>query len=224
MATKTLFCQHTASATVYASVWNAAGQVLDFNDNTFKTLGSATTPGLALTERSDAGGTGKSLYTGALDLADVNALQDVLSVAISFYVQAGGSPAPSTDATIGDPELLDVRFGDVAGDVTVEFEINVKSTAGLAAQISAWLVHRGAKVALEDVDATPTISVVVREHASGVALFTATGDVDDVYDDRFEIEQATPGFTDDRQYAAEPSIDLNGTVFTGYHSFSVQGA
>jgi hypothetical protein len=106
----------------------------------------------------------------------------------------------------------------------VEFEISVKSTAGLAAQISAWLTIGGELVDIEGLDPTPTLSVTVREHGSGVDLFTATGDASDIFNSRFEIEQALPNFVDDRQYAADVEIDVDGTVYATSHVFTVQGA
>ena len=198
-----------------------AGQVLDFNDNTFKAIGSATTPYAAATERTGINGTGKSSYTIALNLANVNSSEVAQQYLVKWYT--GATPA-TTVTPVKSEAIITVLFGAIAGEVTVEFEINVKSTAGAAAQIGVWLIHRGEKVDLTTIDATPALSVEVREHASGSALFTATGDDTDVFDKRFEVEQASPGFTDDRQYAAEVVVTLGSTVFRGSHSFSVQGA
>lgn len=56
----------------YLAVFNAAGQVLDWSDNTFKALASATTKATAATEQADLGGTGKSAFIKDVDLSLLN--------------------------------------------------------------------------------------------------------------------------------------------------------
>lgn len=57
-----------------------------------------------------------------------------------------------------------------------------------------------------------TATFQVREHGSGSLLFTATADASDLNADEFEVEQSSPGFTDDREYELRVTIVENGVT------------
>lgn len=139
--------EYDASATVYFRLYDSSGNVFDFNDETFKAIGSATTPQVAATERTEMGGTSKSGYQASIDLATVNDTGAVNRYTLKAFLQSGGSPATS-DAAITDGWFhITIQFGGLGEkDVVAQGEISVKSTAGSTAQISAWLEFAGKKI------------------------------------------------------------------------------
>jgi hypothetical protein len=223
MATRPVCLLENSSYAAYVRVYGLTGaqlgQVLDFADNTFKPLGSATTP--YQTATAVASGTGKSLYVANLDLDELN--PDAVDRAYRIQWYNNASPAA------GDvPLAVEAPLRVIAGRaepvrVEVQVELAVKSTAGLAAQLSVWLEIDGQRIPVDDLDATATCSVLVREHGAGAPLFTATGDVSDVTNHVFEIEQASPGFTDDRIFEVTASITVNGTTWSSTHARAVIG-
>lgn len=149
MTTETLTLpEYDAGAAVYFRLYNETGQVFDFDDNTFKTIGAATTPQASCTERTEMGGTGKSGYTVSVDFANVNDTGSVGRYIVKAFLQAGGSPA-ATDAAISDGLSLTVQFGSLGEkDIIAQAEISVKSTAGSTCQISAWLEHAASRISV----------------------------------------------------------------------------
>ena len=219
MATKNLSHHTSGGGNYYIRVFALsgadAGKVLDFSDDTFKSLASATTPYLAATERADMGGFGQSAYTIGLDLAKLNPLAVEKEFVVHWY--EGSSPADAAPAqAIGEPFVVALAK-EGRREWIVQQEINVKSTEGLASQLHVWLEHGGELVDIDGVEATPTMSTSVRMHGAGSALFVVTGDVGDVTDDIFEVEQELPGFTDDRLYAIVASITVNGVTYSSTH-------
>lgn len=147
MTTETIISpQYTESVNIYARIFNAAGLVFDFADNTFKAIGSATTGYVVASELTAMGGTGKSCYSVSVNLANVNNTGAIGRYTLKFYERAGASPA-DTDAAISGELSLTVRFGSLGEkEVLAQAEISVKSTEGVACQITAWLEHGGEKI------------------------------------------------------------------------------
>lgn len=223
MATETfLFDRYPDSSDLYVRVFDESGQVFDFADDTYKaTLAAATTPFLAMTEVADVDGTGYSGYTVAIDLDRLNATGAKKRLILKVYDSA--TPA-ATDVAVSGGKGFTVQFGQLGErDVVAQVEINVKSTEGLAAQVAAWLEHGGQKVPIATVDPAASASVTLREHGSGIDLFTLPLSAAAIESDVFEGEQATPGFTDDRQYEVEVSITENGNTHTSTHRRVVLG-
>lgn len=299
--------EYTASATVFFRLFNSSGQAFDFNDNTFKALVSCTTPYVAGTERTSMGGTGKSCWQASINLANINDTGAIGRYTLKAYMQAGGSPADS-DAAISGGLPLTIQFGELGErEIVCQAEISVKSTAGNACQVSAWLEWGGKKIGIATnggtvftaatsdvitsaghglsngdvlilttsgtlpaglstntpyyvidkttdtfklstsaggsaVDITdtgsgvhkwhnPTATVTVREHESGANLFSKSLNAADLVQTAggtivshvFEGEQASPNFTDDRQYHMEVSITENGVTHTSQHNRVVIG-
>ena len=74
----------------------------------------------------------------------------------------------------------------------------------------------------------PTATVTIREHGSGSNLFSTSLDAADLVNsstvtDIFEDEQASPSFTDDRQYSMIVAITENGITHTSQHNRVVIG-
>lgn len=291
--------EYDASQTVFFRVFDADGNVFDFDDSTFKALASATTPYVAATEQTAMGGTSKSGYTASVDLADLNDTGSKGRYLVKAYSQAGDDPA-DTDPAISDGLSVTVQFGELGErEIVAQGEVSVKSTAGNTAQVSAWLEHGGAKIdvgsnggtvftaATTDtitsaghglsngdvlllttsdtlpaglsadtpyyvinsatdtfqlsttsggsaVDITdtgtgthkwhkPTATVTLREHGSSADLFSLSMDAADLINGVFEAEQASPNFTDDRQYSMIVSITENGNTHTSQHNRVVIG-
>ncbi len=153
MATETLrFDGHDASADAYVRIFNASGQVFDFDDSTFKALASCTTPYQTSTERGDLDGTAFSAYDNAIDLALLNDLPTPQRFTAKWFDNA--SPADSDVAVSGALDFT-VQSGKLGERATIPcFDQNVKSTSGLAAQQAAWLDEEGAVVALSSIGGT----------------------------------------------------------------------
>lgn len=197
------------------------GKVLDFADNTYKTIAASTTPYLVATERTDGDGTGQSSYTRSLDLALVNPLQSPNQYRVRWYASA---TPDNTTAVASEEDAFFCRFGMYGlRDCVVQCELGVKSTAGTTAQAAVWLECGGEKVDIDGVDAAATASIVVREHRSGSNLFTLNMTAADLFNDIFEEEQASPAFTDDRIYLITCTITLNSVAFVTTHARVVIG-
>ena len=226
MATQLIRRLHDAGLNVYFCVNNATAQFFDFSDDTFKALGSCTTPYIAATERTGVAGTGKSYYDATLDLADVHAGVTPLAVTITAFEQAGASPDPATDAVISQPAGESVQRGDVIiVPVEAQFRICVKSTAGTMIQVSTWLETGGAPVPLFTLDPAATCTVTLTLFGTDIpviTIVTGVGSADFVLSDlgRFEAEYPNPNFTADRIYVADLTITSLGVAYSARRSFT----
>lgn len=128
-----------------------------------------------------------------------------------------------------DPGVFTMAAGDSIAVIAanerpvVHVEMSVKSTAGTTAQLAVWMEVAGKIVPVASIDASASCSVVVREHDAGVNLFTAAGAAADITNSVFQYEQASPGFTDDRQYIVTATVTLNGVAFSSTHNRVVIG-
>lgn len=220
MTTHTIATEYSAGATIYFALWSGAN-VFDFNDNTFKSPGSATTPGVAMSET--VVGSGVSKYEGSLDLADLApGLEPVTSV-IAVYIQAGGSPAPVTDTRIGLPTVIEAQLGEIGlRKIEVKTAICTKTTAGTAIQLYAELLADGEPVALHTIDAAATCAIDVKQHPDAPLFSMTTGDVGAVNTShRFAAEKTNPGFTADRLYVFTFTIVGDGQTYVRDHTLTV---
>ncbi len=101
----------------YLAIFNAAGQVFDWNDNTFKALASATTKATSATEQADLGGTGKSAFIKDVDLSLLNNTTTPAKFRCDWYTHADATILVSNTVEfavcqadlwdpVGDPRLL----------------------------------------------------------------------------------------------------------------------
>ena len=217
MSTAVLKHVNSASLNVYFRVFNDSGQVFDFSDNTFKAIGSATTPQVAATERTEMDGTGRSGYTASINLTNINPYP--LAKRYTFAAYDNGTPA-ATDAAISDHTEFVVQAGEVGElPITCMLDGAFTSSAGTALRLLAWLERGGQRISL----AAGSISIAVREHGAGSDLFTGTAASPTASGD-FEVTVASPGFTDDRVYRAVVAITVNTVTFTTEHGMPVQSA
>jgi hypothetical protein len=212
MASHTFGQDFTASRNCYAVVYNAAGNVFDFNDNTFKALASATTPFAACTEQTSGGGTGQSTYVVTINLALLNKTLDTVRYGITFFDRAGGTPAPLTDTAWTYRSPFSVQAAEIGDDeLAVEFCPCFTSTAGTTMRALVTVLRNGKPVNVYTLDSAATCTVTAREHGAGSDLFTTSAATVSSNGD-FAVSQASPGYTSDRAYQHTIAITVNSTT------------
>lgn len=217
MATTDLFYRDEAGLSIYFRLWNSAGQVFDFNDNTFKAIGSATTPYVAATERTAVDGDGFSAYVATVNLANVNNTGTLRHVFWAAY--SNGTPA-AADVSVSDYAQMIVQFGRL-GPVSIQCkcEAAMLTSAGNEVRILCWLEANGERISLASGSCTATF----REHGSGSDLFAETDSAPNAAGS-FELTKTSPGFTNDRIYQVTVAItDSAGNVFTNTVAMPVFG-
>lgn len=218
MATDVLEAYAEPSADIYFRIRNAAGLWFDFDDDTFKAWASATTPYIVATESALHGGTAEHCYRASLDLALVNSTPDPVLVTVEACDNA--TPALADDR-IAEPAELLIQSGRLAGgdELVAMCDGGFTSSAGTEYRMLAWLEQNGQKLAL----AAGSCSITIREHGAGADLFTITDAAPNAAG-VFELTKSSPGFTDDRVYAAHVTITVNSIAYTTTHGLQVQSA
>jgi hypothetical protein len=216
MATERFSAEWASSAAafrVYGKTGAQAGKVFDFNDNTWKTIGAATTPYVAATKVTDYYGTGKHLFYVSLDLSLLNKTGAVFRYEIALF--AGATPVAGDVAVTGRAEFAVTcsTLSDQSPVPRVEFTTNELADE---LQVSIWLEHEGAKVALSTIGGTPTCRVIAREHgaASGTLTFD-TYSPSVTFTRRDEVLEGIvvdPNLTSNVQYMVQVSVTENGTT------------
>ncbi len=220
MATKRLRIEATAGSNVYFTVWRSSDNLIfDFSDNTFKAIGSATTPYLAASENTNTGGTGRSHYTASLNLS----LLGTVDAFVQPYLRAGGSPAPLTDTTLEDPLVLVTRFGDVPSVISAEICATMQRELD-ELLISVTISLDGQALDLNTLSVAPTCEVLVRQSdppGNAFPALTATIDADG----RFVATQADPFNEDagDQEFHAVITIEHGSESFRYDLPFEVTG-
>ena len=217
MATETLMITDAPTQAVFFVVRNSAGNVLDHADNTFKSLGSATTPGLAATENSAFGGVNESAYASSLNLAYVNNTPAIGIYFVEAYRRAGASVNLANDLLLDTQELRVVggslvtsgSSGEVPSGYVVKVGANVTSTLGDELQLYARVELNGKPVVL---DGTCIFSAY--EYGSTVAQWTESPVGEDSLG-RFECLKANPNLQDDVNYYIQAVITVGGVTLTG---------
>ena len=208
-----------SSQDIYFVIWLSDGsKVYDFDDHTFKTLGSATTPYVAASEVTNPAGTGHSWYTATADMTLIASGLAPQDIAVEAFVRAGGSPALTTDSSLAAPVAKRIRFG------MADPAIGGRVTPVYKRELDTWdadftVTADGTPVSFEG---TGVLSV---RGSSGALLFTAlssstiTDAVDSIKHLRFT--KLTPGFTGDRDYSARVVLTDGSTTFTVQDTFQV---
>jgi len=206
---------YTETKNIYAVITNAAGSVLDFNDNTFKALGSATTPTVALTEQTGGGGSGKSNYIYSLDLSRLNKSLATVRYWITFYERAGGSAAPLTDTAINYRTPFSVQAAEFGEDeLDIEFcpvYTTISGTPTMRGIVT--ILRNGKPIDVYALDTSATCTVTAREHGAGVDLYASSAATVTSQGD-FNVSQASPGYTADRAYQHTIAATVSGTATT----------
>lgn len=221
MATKVFSFDYDAGADLYVRIFgrtgSEVGQVYDADDDTFKALGSATTPYLTCTEQTAEDGTDKSSYTVAVDLANINSTLALKDYVIRAYDNA--TPA-ATDVAVGTKQEFSVQASRY-GEQRIDVDINGCNTSSAGSEVH-YLIRlyvNGEFYALDNA-ATGVLTVRVQ---GGTDLFNS-GTINPVSGaGYFEYDKTTPNFTDDSLYEHEMVITENSVTVTRYADWQVFG-
>lgn len=113
MATETFEFEGAAGVDHYVAVFKTSnGHVFDWNDGTFKAFGSATEKAELASEVANIGGSLKSLFKLAIDLATINNTGTPLEVAVNWFTNAG-----ATDC-VSNVLIFKVTSGAISGGST----------------------------------------------------------------------------------------------------------
>lgn len=203
--------------TIYAVVWYS-NQYFDWVDGAFETpsAGSHGNASLAAAERTR--GVQSTYETSSVNLATLWNYLAPREMLLCWYLQAGGSPNPTTDTEIRC-EALTVQMGE-RGTADKPPTIDVQVTPGFrideSPQVATWWVTvnvNGTPVDLSAIaDAVaPTCTVTVREEDALADEFIATATAPEADYGRFYVEKNTPGFTAERTYIGRVNIG-SGTI------------
>lgn len=231
MATESLQITDVAGGNVYFSIWkSAAAEVFDFDDNTFKALGSAVEPFVAATEVSGRGGVGDSGYHAGVDLADINNTPAIAVYVVEAYRRLGGSPALTTDLLLSTGELRIAAGslvasgspGDVVSGYVVKCCMALTSTEGDEVQLWAWVEKNGVPITL---DAGDECSFDCFEHTSGLSQFSGpTTAVNPSAVNLFEDVFTPTEFADNTGYTLQATAVIGGVTIVGQESFPCVGS
>lgn len=94
----------------YLRLFNGVGNVFDFADNQFRSLATAATSELEMTERTAMNGTDFSVYLAAIDFDDVNDSDEPMQIFWRVYDNA--TPADS-DVSISELKTFLVAGGRI---------------------------------------------------------------------------------------------------------------
>ena len=146
MTTERFSFTGTAGTNHYLAIFNAAGQVFDWLDSTFKALSSATTKATVGTEQADLGGTSKSAYIKDVDLSLLNSTSTPAKFRCDWYTDANAT------TRVSETEQFTVVSSTIAG---LSSEETTKLTA----------VHSATTTAISELtgvpSATPTMSQIL---------------------------------------------------------------
>lgn len=213
---------------VFFCIWNAAGQILDHADQTFKALAAPpTTPGLAATEVTDKGGVNESAYEVALNLANVNATPAIAAFRVEAYRRAGGSVNLANDLLLGSDDirvaasvLASGSVGEVLHGYSVLVNMNVTSTAGDEIQLIAILLNNGKPVTLAG---TETCVFECYEFSETVVKFPSPSAVTPTANGQFEAIVEDPALTDDCEVILKATITIGAITVSGSAPFVIVG-
>jgi hypothetical protein len=227
MSTEVLRITDAPGNAVFFVVWNAAGQVLDQADNTFRALGSATTPGLAASENTNKGGVLESAYEASQNLAYLNSTPAILAFNIEAYRRAGGTVNLANDLLLDSQEfrvaasvLTEGSIGEVIHGYTVRCGFNVTSTAGTTLQLYAILEKDGKPVTLAG---TETCVFTCYEFTETLVKFPSPAAVTPTANGQFETTVTNPALVDDTEYILKATITIGAVTVTGTEILVVVG-
>lgn len=214
MATRRIHIQATTGWTVYGVVVRLSdGKVWDWNSNAWATLGSAVTPQVAMSSLVTLGA--NSLFAATIDLAVINNTTTPVDVKVMALHQAAGSPAPATDAGIGEGDSFQIISGAVFVPGGVGFRVKavvyVTSTNGNNAHCKVKLLDPSGKAV---VDAAATCALNVQRDGAFNQFSVSTGNFGAQNTNKYwEYDFANPGFTTDVGYSGIATVVSGGVTY-----------
>lgn len=217
MATELLQIKEISGLNVYFVVLRPSdGYVLDFSDNTFKALGSATTPYTNATASTTGAGYGNSYYRATIDLQYLSSTLAAVDCVAVAYLRAGASPNLSTDHTLVEIPLEQIRFSLKKPSLDWKFTPIFKRELDTA-DFDCILLANGNPISFNGT------GVLTIRDAAGSLLFTAlsSSTITDSGDSlkHLKFTKTTPGFTGDRYYSARLVLTEGSATFTIQDTF-----
>lgn len=229
MATEQLRVPNTPAKTVKFVIRNVDDEVLDHADHVFRSLGTATTPGLATTEVAAFGGANQSVYRAELDLDYLNTSPAVEVFYVEAYEQVGGAFDLSTALlrdsiewrVAGGSLVFFGSPGDIVPGYVVRLGMNVTNTDGDFVQCYAWVEFHGQPVTLGVGD---TCSFDCFEYDTELSQFDGgTAPAGPNANNHFEATVAEPNFQDNVCYTLKAVVVLQGVTLYGQRDMPVVG-
>jgi len=193
-------------------------QVFDFDDNTFKDFGDATTPWVLANEVTDPAGLGQSWYHGTVDMTELAPGLAPADITVEAFAQNDVTPDPLTDSTLAAPVAKRVRFG------MLDPQVSGRVTPIYKRELDTWEADFTVLADGQPVSFDGTAELSVRA-ANGTLLFAAlTSDtITDAVDGlkHLRFTQAIPGFTGDRDYSARVVLTEDAVTFAIQDTFQI---
>lgn len=217
MASETLTTIQPAGLTIYAVVWYQ-GTYFNWTTQALESPAAGTYANAALAASEQARGVNSAYETAAVNFATLWNYLAARQFDVIWYLQAGGTPNPTTDQELAI-EPLTVQMG-VRGDGNLPPVVDVQVTPGFrkdqVPQVASWWITvtaNGQPVNLYTLADSPAVgcSVVIREEAAGADEFTVTVSAPDSTYGRLYVTKSTPGFTAERTYIGRIDIG-SGTI------------
>lgn len=217
MATELLEVTEISGLNVYFVITRTSDNyVLDFSDQTFKAVGSATTPYIAATPTTVGAGYGNSRYQASLNLAYVSNTLAAVDVIATAYIRAGGSPALSTDAALVSMALEQIRFALKNPELGWKFTPVFKRELDTV-DFDCIVLANGSPISFNGT------GVLTIRDAAGSLLFAAlsSSTITDSGDSlkHLNFTKTTPGFTGDRYYSARLVLTEGSATYTIQDTF-----
>lgn len=200
--------------TVYPRFQNSAGQVFDWDDESWKSEASVVdpVPSSGVSEVATLKGD-QSLYKTTIDLLKLNATLSTVNVWTMWVRQLGASPNLSIDEEISTERVDIIRAGRLNPVFTLKYQQNQKlDEPNTPASFWLSLLDRGEFVDLGDVSPAPGITIDIRKEGEGADLFQATAASPDA-SGSFYLTYDNPGFgADPRLFKATINIGSGALI------------
>jgi len=219
MATERIEIKEISGLTMYFVIKRLSdAYVLDFNDNTFKAVGSATTPYVAASTNTVGAGYGNAFYSATIDLQYLSSTLAAVDCLAIAYVQAGGSPNLTTDNTLVESPLEQIRFALKNPAIDWKFTPVYKRELDTF-DADCIVLANGNPISFNG-----TGALTIRD-AAGTLLFAAlsSSTITDAVDGlkHLAFTKWTPGFTGDRLYSARLLLTEGSSTFTIQDTFRI---
>jgi len=215
MATESLILEeYDPGVTVYPFVGNAAGQVYDFDDDTWKAAGSVVDPVPGTVTELALPGNDQSRYSVGLDLALINPSLTLTTYWIFWRRQLGAAVNLAIDEPIAVNSHV-IRCSRLNPSLTLHHRPNLmQDQSPEVASFWVWLEADGQKLDINELTPTPGIVIDIRKEGAGSDLFQATAASPNAAGE-FYVTYNTPGYGEDtRTFRATINIGSGAFVAT----------